>query len=113
MKLRKRTLTTILLLLAAVAGVCVFVLVPGFVDSAGILLAGVVGYYAVLQQGERVLRLMGKAIRRSTPIIFRIPTVRHTLLWSFRSIGLPTVDTGLIMARATPCNAPPAFIRLF
>ena len=111
MKRRTQTLEALLMLSLAVVAVCAFVSMPDFTDSAGIIIAGVIAYLAVKGQGERILSVMDAAIRRSTPIYTRIPVVRLSLLASCQSIGLPLVDTGLIAARATPTNAPPAFIR--
>lgn len=105
-----KTLTTILLLLAAGVGICVFVLTPGLSDSVGIILAGLIGYCAVQAQGELILAVMGKAIRHSKPIVVVIPAFRAILLRSFQAIGLPIISTGLIAALASPPNAPP-FIR--
>lgn len=111
MKRQTRTLKTLLLLAVTVA--IVYVLsVLGAADVFGIYLCGLVGYFAVTAQGEQILAVMDKAMRRSTPIVECVPAFRQILLRSFQAIGLPIISTGLIAALASPPNAPP-IIRSF
>lgn len=110
MKRQAKTLKAMLLLAVTVVIVCVLS-VLGAADAFGIYLCGLVGYFAVTAQGEQILAVMNKAIRRSTPIVERVPVFRPFLLNAFKSIGLPLVDTALIVIRAIPPNAPPAIIR--
>lgn len=109
MKHQARTLKAMLLLAVTVAVLCVLS-VSGADDALGIYFCGAIGYWVVVGQGERVLSVMNRAIRRSKPIVVVLPTFRPILQKSFQAIGLPITSTGLMAALASPPNAPP-FIR--
>ncbi len=106
MKQQLQTLTTTLVLLIVVAGVCIFLLLPGISDAVGIALVGALGCYAVHGQGKRVLVLMDKAKRQSIRICVNLPILRPVLNPAADVIGLPST-TRLFVGVATPPNAPP------
>lgn len=104
-------LTITLMLVIAVAGVCAFLLIPGLSDAAGIALAGVLGWFAVHGQGERVLELMNKAIRQSIRICINLPILRPVFDPAADAIGLPSTAR-LFVSVSTPPTAPPVICSL-
>ncbi len=105
MKKQIHSLTTILLLLVAVSGVCAFLLIPEVSEAVGITLAGAFGCCAIHGQGERVMGLMRKAIRQKR-VCLTLPIFRPMLNPAADVIGLPA-ETRLFLAVATPPTAPP------
>lgn len=108
MKQQLQTLTTTLVLLIGVAGVCIFLLLPGISDAVGIALVGALGCYAVHGQGKRVLELMCKALRHKR-ICLNLPIFRPMLNPAANVIALPPA-TSLFIGVSTPPTAPPFFV---